>query len=43
MIKSRTTSYRESLLKSLKDPEEAVEYGLVDAVMQPRAVQANAA
>jgi probable addiction module antidote protein len=26
MIKSRTTSYRESLLKSLKDPEEAVEY-----------------
>jgi probable addiction module antidote protein len=26
MIKNRTTSYRESLLKSLKDPEEAVEY-----------------
>ena len=26
MIKSRTTSYRESLLKSLKDPREAVEY-----------------
>lgn len=26
MSKSRTTSYRESRLKSLRDPEEAVEY-----------------